>query len=54
MNDYVKVTFRLSPYDEMQADILVAALADYGYECFEPTADEPMLIYPKRFLMPMP
>lgn len=39
MNDYVKVTFRLSPYDEMQADILVAALADYGYECFEPTAD---------------
>lgn len=39
MNDYVKVTFRLSPYDEMQADMLVASLADYGYECFEPTAD---------------
>ena len=39
MNDYVKVTFRLSPYDEMQADMLVASLADYGYECFEPIAD---------------
>lgn len=37
MNDYMKVAFTLSPYDEMNADILVATLADYGYECFEPT-----------------
>ncbi len=39
MNDYMRVALHLSPYDEMNADILVAALADYGYECFEPTDD---------------
>lgn len=39
MNDYKKVAFHLTPYDEMQADILVSVLADYGYECFEPTDD---------------
>lgn len=39
MNDYKKVAFHLSPYDEMQTDMLVAVLADYGYECFEPTDD---------------
>ena len=39
MNNYMKVAFHLSPYDEMQTDILVATLADYGYECFEPTGD---------------
>ena len=39
MNDYTRVAFHLSPYNEMQADILVAVLADYGFECFEPTAD---------------
>lgn len=39
MNDYTKVAFHLSPYTEMNTDLLVDTLAHYGYESFEPTDD---------------
>ena len=39
MNNYMKVAFSLTPYDEMKCDILVSVLADYGFECFEPTGN---------------
>lgn len=36
MNDFVKVTFTVAPYNEIATDILAALLADEGYDTFVP------------------
>ncbi len=36
MNDYTKVTFKVTPADELATDILAALLADDGFESFVP------------------
>lgn len=36
MNDFVKVTFTVAPYNEIATDILAALLADEGYDTFAP------------------
>lgn len=36
MNDYTKVTFKVTPADEVATDILAALLADDGFESFVP------------------
>lgn len=35
MNDYVKATFFVEPYNEVQCDILAALLCEVGFESFE-------------------
>lgn len=39
MNDYYKVDFKVSPADPDVCDLLADALADVGYESFEPADD---------------
>lgn len=39
MNDYKKVTFVVTPNDEVQCDVLAALLCDEGYESFEQKDD---------------
>lgn len=39
MNDYTKVTFNISPVDEIASDVLAALLADVGFESFVPCDD---------------
>lgn len=36
MNDYTKVTFNISPVEEVASDVLAAMLADVGFESFVP------------------
>ncbi len=39
MNDYTKVTFKVTPNEEVATDILAAMLADIGFESFVPDED---------------
>lgn len=39
MNDYTKVTFKVSPANEVATDVLAALLADDGFESFVPEED---------------
>ncbi len=39
MNDFVKVTFKVTPADEVVSDVLAGLLADEGYETFIPEED---------------
>ena len=36
MNNYIKVTFAVTPAEEAAADVLAALLADVGFESFVP------------------
>ena len=44
MNDYTKVKFAVTPYEEMATDVLAALLAEIGFESFVPE-DEGMSAY---------
>lgn len=44
MNNYTKVTFKVTPADEIATDVLAALLADQGFESFVPD-EEGMVAY---------
>lgn len=56
MNDYTKVTFAVTPYEEAATDVLAALLAEVGFESFVPedagmTAYAPLALFSAEALV---